>query len=100
MSSKFLRAQNDRRLEDLISVGPAILRDFESLGIRSMAQLARANPKSMYKRLCNATGQRQDICVLDVFEAAVAQARNPLLPAERCAWWYWSRKRKAPSVHT
>jgi hypothetical protein len=25
----------------------------------------------------------------------VAQARNPLLPAEQCAWWYWSRRRKA-----
>jgi Pathogenicity locus len=100
MSSKFLRVQNERRLGDLISVGPAILRDFESLGIRSMAQLARANPKSMYKRLCSTTGQRQDICVLDVFEAAVAQARNPRLPTEQCVWWYWSRKRKGRSVQT
>ena len=87
--------KDQRRLEDLISVGPAILRDFELLGIRSMAQLARANPQSMYERLSRATGQRQDICVLDVFQAAVAQARNPRLPAEQCVWWYWSRKRKA-----
>jgi len=33
--------------------------------------------------------------VLDVFRAAVAQARDPRLPAEQCQWWYWSRKRKA-----
>jgi nucleotidyltransferase/DNA polymerase involved in DNA repair len=99
MSSKLGRAEDDRRLEDLISVGPAILRDFELMGIRSMAQLARASPQSLYKRLHRVTGQKQDICVLDVFEAAVAQARNPRLPAEQCVWWYWSRKRKARRAH-
>jgi hypothetical protein len=25
----------------------------------------------------------------------VAQARNPLLPADQSVWWYWSRRRKA-----
>jgi hypothetical protein len=25
----------------------------------------------------------------------VAQARNPRLPAQKCQWWYWSRKRKS-----
>jgi hypothetical protein len=84
-----------RRLEDLISVGPAMLRDFKLLGIRSVAELARANPRRLYARLCRLTGQRQDICCLDVFNAAVAQARNPKLPAEKSVWWYWSRKRKA-----
>jgi len=83
-----------RRLEDLISIGPAMLRDFELLGIHSMAQLARQNPQRMYARLERATGQRQDPCVLDTFCAAVAQARNPHLAAEKCQWWWWSRKRK------
>jgi hypothetical protein len=83
-----------RRLEDLISIGPAMLRDFEMLGIRSVAQLARQNPQRMYARLNRIAGQRQDPCVLDVFCAAVAQARNPRLPAERCQWWYWSKRRK------
>jgi hypothetical protein len=72
-----------------------MLRDFELLRIRSVAQLARQNPKSMYERLSRATGQRQDPCVLDTFCAAVAQARNPRLPLGKCQWWYWSRKRKA-----
>jgi Pathogenicity locus len=85
----------ERRLEDLISIGPIMLRDFEILGIRSVAQLSRQNPRKLYDRLCRATGQYVDICCLDVFNAAVAQARNPLLPAEKCLWWYWSRKRKA-----
>jgi Pathogenicity locus len=83
-----------RRLEDLISIGPAMLRDFEMLGIRSVAQLARQNPQGIYERLNRVSGLRQDPCVLDVFCAAVAQARNPRLPAEQCQWWYWSKRRK------
>lgn len=88
-------ATTTRHLADLISIGPAMLRDFEMLGIRSVAQLAKQNPERMYERLNHATGQRQDPCVLDTFCAAVAQARNPRLPAEQCQWWYWSRKRKS-----
>ena len=84
-----------RQLADLISIGPAMLRDFDLLGIRSVTQLAKQDPQRMYARLSRATGQRQDPCVLDVFSAAVAQARNPRLPAEQCQWWYWSRKRKS-----
>jgi hypothetical protein len=38
--------------------------------------------------------QHLDICVLDTFCAAVAQARNPKLAVEKCQWWYWSKKRK------
>ena len=85
----------ERRLQDLVSIGPAMLRDFELLGIRSVAQLARQKPEGLYEKLCQVTGKSQDICVFDTFSAAVAQARNPRLPAEQCQWWYWSRKRKA-----
>jgi hypothetical protein len=84
----------EQRLGDLISIGPAMLRDFALLRIRSVAQLAQQNPESMYSRLNRLTGKRQDPCVLDTFCAAVAQAKNPRLPAEQCEWWYWSRKRK------
>ena len=83
-----------RALKDLVSVGPAMLRDFELLGVRNVTHLALHEPKKLYERLCDVTGQKQDICCLDVFQAAVAQARDPRLPAEQCQWWYWSRKRK------
>ncbi len=85
--------QESRRLGELISVGPAMLRDFELLGVRSVGQLARRDPEELYRRLGRVARQHQDICVLDTFRAAVAQARNPRLPAERCQWWWWSRKR-------
>lgn len=84
-----------RQLGDLISIGPAMLRDFDMLGIHSVAQLAKQEPRKMYERLNQKTGQRQDPCVLDTFCAAVAQARNPRLPAEQCRWWYWSKVRKS-----
>ena len=83
-----------RQLGDLISIGPAMLRDFELLGVRSVADLARQNPRRMYEKMERVTGQRQDPCVLDTFCAAVAQARNPRLAAEKCQWWWWSRRRK------
>jgi len=84
----------ERKLKDLVSVGPAMLRDFELLGIANVAQLSRQNPEKIYEKLFRITGQPQDICCLDVFRAAIAQARNPRLPARQCQWWYWSRKRK------
>jgi nucleotidyltransferase/DNA polymerase involved in DNA repair len=85
----------ERQLGDLVSIGPAMLSDFEVLGIRSVAQLARANPERLFEKLCRLTGKSEDICCLDVFNAAVAQARNPRLPAAQRQWWYWSRQRKA-----
>ena len=89
--------KTQRELGDLISIGPAMLRDFELLGIRSVAQLARQNPRRLYDKLGHVARQHQDICVLDTFCAAVAQARNPRLPVEQCQWWYWSKKRKQRS---
>ncbi len=84
-----------RCLQDLVSIGPAMLVDLELLGIHSVAQLVRKNPRRMYRDLNRLKGRTQDICCLDVFTAAVAQAKNPRLPIEQCQWWYWSRKRKA-----
>jgi nucleotidyltransferase/DNA polymerase involved in DNA repair len=85
----------ERRLEDLVSVGPATLQKFALLGIRTVGQLARQKPESLFAKLCRVTGKSQDICCLDVFSAAVAQARNPRLPAKQRSWWDWSRKRNA-----
>ena len=83
-----------RPFRGLVSVGPKFERDFEMLGIRTIPQLARQDPQSLYEKLCSLSGKRQDPCVLDTFCAAVAQARDPRLPAEQRQWWYWSRRRK------
>jgi hypothetical protein len=85
----------ERKLRDLVSIGTAMLRDFEGLGVTSVTELSRRNPEKLYEKLCQIKGQPQDICCLDVFRAAVAQARDPHLPRKQCQWWYWSRRRKA-----
>ncbi len=90
----------ERRLEDLVSVGPAMRRDFALLGITSVAQLARREPEELYRDLCRKTRARQDICVLDTFRAAVEQARHPDLPPQQRQWWYWSRVRKGTVAGT
>lgn len=90
--------REERQLSDLVSIGPAMLRDFELLGVRTVAELARQNPEKSYEKLCRVTGQAQDICCLDVFRAAVAQAKNPNLPIKQRVWWHWSRKRKASNA--
>jgi hypothetical protein len=94
------RSPHPASLEYLVSVGPAMLRDFHLLGIHTVRQLARRNPRRLYDRLREITGQSPDICCLDVFSAAVAQARNPRLPAAQRQWWYWSRLRKAADARS
>lgn len=79
---------------DLSGIGKAMLADFALLGIRSVEELAMADPDRLYDALCERTNTRQDPCVLDTFRCAVAQARNPRLPVEKRSWWYWSRMRK------
>ena len=83
-----------RALQDLWSVGPAIERDLKSLGVHSVAQLARRSPERLYRHLERVTGRKQDPCVLDTFRAAVAQALDPNLPPEECVWWHYSGLRK------
>lgn len=84
-----------RQLKDLVSVGPAMLEDFELLGVKTVTQLRRRSPQRMYEELCRLKGQRIDPCCLDTFVAAVAQAKDPSLPIEQRQWWYWSKVRKA-----
>ncbi|HEU0124252.1 MAG TPA: helix-hairpin-helix domain-containing protein [Bryobacteraceae bacterium] len=87
--------QSDRKLGDLAGIGKAMLSDFSLLGVRSVDELALADPDKLYEELCERTQSRQDPCVLDTFRCAVAQAKDPRLPKEQCNWWYWSRQRKA-----
>lgn len=90
-------AQSKRRarpapnaLRSLANIGPAMLRDFELLGITTVAELARADADSLYLRLQTLTGSDQDPCVWDTFAAAIHQART----GEATRWWDWTPIRK------
>ncbi len=87
-----------RELKDLISVGKATLEDFQKLGISTVDELAKKDACELYLHLAEITGKKQDPCVEDVFAAAIAQARDPNLPHEKCQWWYWSRMRKKSNI--
>ncbi len=87
-------------LKDLSGIGPAMLRDLRLLGVHSVDHLAKKDPLQLYKRLSQLTGHRQDPCVLDTFTCAVAQAKDPDLPAKQRQWWYWSRIRKFRKIRS
>lgn len=74
----------------LRNIGPAMRKDFELLGIRTVAQLARQNPDRLYARLQELTGRRHDPCVWDTFAAAIHQART----GEALPWWQLTAHRK------
>lgn len=84
-----------RPQSSLRSVGPATLEDLRLIGVADVPDLARRDPQALYNDLCRIKGQTVDVCCLDVFCCAVAQAQNPQLPAEQCDWFWWSRQRKA-----
>lgn len=85
----------NRKLSDLNGVGRATIQDLQLLGVTEVPELALQDPDELYQRLCRITGVKHDICCLDVFRCAVAQARDPDLPAEQRQWWYWTQKRKS-----
>ena len=78
------------RLVDLANVGPATLRDFRTLGIGTVAQLARQDAFRLYERLCKRTGERHDPCCIDVFMATIDQARG----GKPTPWWKYTPRRK------
>jgi hypothetical protein len=84
-------------LRNLSGVGPSIEKDLNRLGVKTVEDLARQDGTELYEKLCALTKTRQDPCVLDTFRCAVAQARDPKLPAEQRQWWWWSRQRKLAS---
>ena len=84
-----------RALSALRSVGPAALEDLRLLGVAGISDLAGRDPQALYDELCRIKGQKIDICCLDVFNCAVAQAKNPELSDEQRDWFWWSRQRKA-----
>jgi len=85
---------DNRKLTDLVSVGPATAADFEDLGITEVGQLVDRDAGELFEQLQILKGKRLDPCCLDVFRAAIEQARDPKLPEKKKYWHYWSKVRK------
>ncbi len=77
-------------LEDIPNVGPSIAGNLRRIGIQFPQDLLGKDPYTMYDDLCDATGVRQDPCVIDVFIAAVRfMAGESAKP-----WWQYTPERK------
>ena len=61
------------------------------IGIARPADLRGQDAYALYRRLCEATGQRQDPCVLDTFMAATDFMRG----GAAAPWWTYTAARKA-----
>ena len=78
-------------LEQLPNIGPALAAGLRLIGIREPADLRGKDAFVLYQKLCAATGQRQDPCVLDTFMAAPDFMRG----APAAPWWSYTPQRKA-----
>jgi Pathogenicity locus len=88
---KAVSADYCERLEQLPNIGPSLAADLRLIGIHAPPDLRGQDAFTLYQRLCIATGQRQDPCVLDTFMAAVDfMAGAPAAP-----WWHYMAQRKA-----
>ena len=90
-SPKAATAQECTALEQLPNIGPALAADLRLIGVRTPADLRGKDAFVLYQKLCAATGQRQDPCVLDTFMAVVDFMRG----APAAPWWQYTAQRKA-----
>jgi Pathogenicity locus len=77
-------------LEQLPNIGPALAQDLRRIGIAAPSALRDADGYQLYRRLCEATGARQDPCVLDTFLAITDFMRG----AAPAPWWHYTADRK------
>lgn len=92
-----LQQQTFVQLQTLPNVGPATARDFLRLGIASVDDLSRRDPKELYDRISALDGVRHDPCVLDTYAAAIHAARTgEAIPWHRFSDW---RKEAQSSPH-
>ena len=79
------------QLEQLPNIGPSLAADLRLLGVLQPQQLIGRGAFELYQALCQATGKRQDPCVLDTFMAACDFMRG----AAPRPWWDYTAERKA-----
>jgi len=85
-----VRREKTTALNDLPNVGPAIAKDLEKIGIEVPQQLVGADAFELYTRLCEATGIRQDPCMLDTLMSVVDFMNG----GEAKVWWAYTEERK------
>ena len=82
-----------RDFRTIPGVGKSIAEDLWQIGLRSVNDLAGADPQMLYDRLCEITGTKVDRCVLYVFRCAVYFASTSDPDPELLKWWAWKGRR-------
>jgi len=84
------------KLTDLPNIGKTVAHDLTRIGITRPEQLKDQDPYDLYVRLCEAFGERQDPCMLDVLMSIT----DFMDGGEARVWWDYTlgRKRKYPSI--
>ena len=90
-SPKAASAAECHALEQLPNIGPSLAADLRLIGIEHPAELRGKDAFVLYQKLCAATGQRHDPCVLDTFMAATDFMQG----APAAPWWHYTPQRKA-----
>jgi len=88
---KAASAADCQTLEQLPNIGPSLAADLRLIGIEQPQDLRGKDAFVLYQKLCAATGQRQDPCVLDTFMAAT----DFMGGAPAAPWWHYTARRKA-----
>lgn len=83
----------DGALSSIPTFGPASIKDLNSLGIYTIADLKDKDPESLYVNLEKIYGCHIDRCVLYGFREAVYFAGGGRDP-EKLKWWSWKDKDK------
>lgn len=90
-AAKAVRAEDCRELEQIPNIGAAMARELRAIGLQQPRDLIGQDGHTLYLRLCEARGQRQDPCVLDTCLAvADFMGGAPARP-----WWHYTEVRKA-----
>ena len=80
-----------QRLTDLPNIGKAGEEDLNVLGINKAEDLIGRCPYEMHASLCERTGVRHDVCVIDVFISIIKFMEGD----EPKPWWKYTEERKA-----
>src|ERR1700738_2533531 len=89
-----LQQQTFVQLQTLPNVGPATAADLIRLGVASVDDLSRRDPRELYDRIGRMDGVPHDPCVLGTFAAAIHAART----GEVVPWWEFSAQRKSATA--
>lgn len=82
--------ENVIKLTDLPNIGKTVAADLKSIGITEPSQLKGQDPYDLYVRFCEAFGEKQDPCMLDVLMSIT----DFMSGGEPRAWWDYTAERK------